>query len=142
MSPFKNFLCPSTNEVIKDSVVLESSQNYERTAIEYWFLRCIEDQDPTCPIMGQVLKSTEMKPNIGLTGAIEEWVSRNIEIQLKSTMQCLSEDQPLVDYVEWVLDVIYKILELKILGKSNRQLLWGTTINNTNLILRRNNLHK
>lgn len=112
MSPFKNFLCPLTKEVMKDPVVLESSQNYERTAIEYWFRRCIEDgRDPTCPVTGQVLKSTEMKPNIGLAGAIEEWVSRNIEIQLKSAVQCLSENQPPVDSVEWVLDVIYKISE-------------------------------
>ena len=112
MSPFRNFLCPLTKEVMKDPVVLESSQNYERTAIEYWFRRCIEDgRDPTCPVTGQVLNSTETKPNIGLAGAIEEWVNRSIEIQLKSAVQCLAENQPPVDSVERVLDIIYKISE-------------------------------
>lgn len=112
ISPFKNFLCPLTKEVMKEPVVLESSQTYERKAIEYWFERCIEDaRDPTCPVTGQVLKSLELKPNIGLAGAIEEWVNRNIEIQVKSAVQCLSEQPLKVDEVERVLDSIYKIAE-------------------------------
>uniref|UniRef100_A0A5B7C122 RING-type E3 ubiquitin transferase n=1 Tax=Davidia involucrata TaxID=16924 RepID=A0A5B7C122_DAVIN len=111
ISPFKNFLCPLTKEVMTDPVVLESSQTYERTAIEYWFERCIEDgRDPTCPVTGQVLKSLELKPNIGLAGAIEEWVTRNIDIQIKSAEQFLSQDPP-VDSLEQVLDNVYKISE-------------------------------
>ncbi|KAF8018811.1 hypothetical protein BT93_H3647 [Corymbia citriodora subsp. variegata] len=112
ISPFKNFLCPLTKEVMREPVVLESSQTYERKAIEYWFERCIEDaRDPTCPVTGQVLKSLELKPNIGLAGAIEEWVNRNIEIQVKSAVQCLSEESFKADDVERVLDSIYKIVE-------------------------------
>ncbi|GMG98350.1 hypothetical protein Nepgr_000190 [Nepenthes gracilis] len=110
--PFKNFLCPLTKEVMKDPVVLESSQTYERTAIEYWFQRCLEDgRDPTCPVTGQVLKSLEQMPNIGLAGAIEEWVNRNIEIQIKMAVRYLCEDPPSVDCIEGVLDSIYKISE-------------------------------
>ncbi|XP_010264614.1 PREDICTED: U-box domain-containing protein 44-like [Nelumbo nucifera] len=111
--PFKNFICPLTKEVMKDPVVLESSQTYERTAIEYWFKRCIEDgRDPTCPVTGQVLNSLEQKPNIGLAGAIEEWITRNIDIQIKSTVQLLSEGSlPSADCIERVLDNIYKISE-------------------------------
>ncbi|KAK3019279.1 hypothetical protein RJ639_004228 [Escallonia herrerae] len=83
ISPFKNFQCPLTKDVMKDPVVLESSQNYERTAIEFWFEQCIEDgREVTCPVTGQVLNSLELKPNIGLAGAIEEWVNRNIESQI------------------------------------------------------------
>lgn len=112
ISPFKNFLCPLTKEVMKEPVVLESSQTYERKAIKYWFERCIEDaRDLTCPVTGQVLKSLELKPNIGLAGAIEEWVNRNIEIQVKSAVQCLSEEPLKADTVERVLDSIYKIAE-------------------------------
>ncbi|KAI8574025.1 hypothetical protein RHMOL_Rhmol01G0321900 [Rhododendron molle] len=112
ISPFKNFLCPLTKEVMKHPVVLESSQNYERTAIEYWFERCIEDgRDPTCPVTGQVLKSLELKPNIGLAGAIEEWINRNVEIQIKLSVQCLSEESPSENCVERVLDHIYRISE-------------------------------
>lgn len=110
ISPFKNFLCPLTKDVMKEPVVLESSQTYERKAIEHWFERCIEDaRDPTCPVTGQVLKSLELKLNIGLAGAIEEWVNRNIEIQVKSAVQCLSEEHFKADDVERALDSIYKI---------------------------------
>nr|GMD61245.1 U-box domain-containing protein 44-like [Ipomoea batatas] len=112
ISPFKNFLCPLTKEVMRDPVVLESAQTYERTAIQYWFERCLEDgRDPTCPVTGLVLKSLELKPNIGLAGAIEEWVNRNVDIQIKSAVQCLSEDPPAVNLVERALDSMYKISE-------------------------------
>ncbi|XP_058110260.1 U-box domain-containing protein 44-like [Magnolia sinica] len=112
--PFKNFICPLTKEVMKDPVVLESSQTYERTAIKYWFDRCIEDgRDPTCPVTGQVLKTLEQKPNINLAGAIEEWLNRNIEIQIKAAVQHLGSEDPssLVESVERVLENVYKISE-------------------------------
>ncbi|KAK9734687.1 hypothetical protein RND81_04G157100 [Saponaria officinalis] len=112
ISPFKNFLCPLTKEVMKDPVVLESGQTYERTAIDYWFQRCLEDgRDPTCPVTGQALGSLEQKPNIGLAGAIEEWVNRNVEIQIKSNVKYLSEDPPSVECLERVMDSIYMISE-------------------------------
>ncbi|MCL7034547.1 hypothetical protein MKW94_021224 [Papaver nudicaule] len=118
IQPFRNFLCPLTKEVMKDPVVLESSQTYERSAIEYWFERCIEDgRDPTCPVTGQVLTSLEQKPNIGLAGAIEEWVNRNVDIQIKSAVECLDVEYPSggsplpVENIERVCDRIYKISE-------------------------------
>ncbi|KAF8402635.1 hypothetical protein HHK36_010724 [Tetracentron sinense] len=111
--PFKNFLCPLTKEVMKNPVVLESSQTYERTAIENWFDRCIADgRDPTCPVTGQILKSLEQSPNIGLAGAIEEWVSMNVGIQIKSAVQCFSEHSPpSLECIERSLDNIYTISE-------------------------------
>ncbi|KAK8352417.1 hypothetical protein V6Z11_A05G093600 [Gossypium hirsutum] len=110
--PFKNFLCPLTKEVMKEPVVLESSQTYERSAIEYWFERCLEDgRDPTCPVTGEVLKSLELKPNIGLAGAIEEWVNRNVEIEVKCAVEQLSKESMEAEGVERVLDVVYKISE-------------------------------
>lgn len=110
--PFKNFLCPLTKEVMKEPVVLESSQTYERTAIEYWFRRCLEDgRDPTCPVTGQVLKSLELKPNIGLAGAIEEWINRNVDIQVKLAVKHLSQESLDVDCIERVLDDVYRISE-------------------------------
>ncbi|KAL3518052.1 hypothetical protein ACH5RR_020641 [Cinchona calisaya] len=110
--PFKNFLCPLTKEVMKDPVVLESAQTYERTAINYWFERCLEDgREPTCPLTGMVLKSLELKPNIGLAGSIDEWVNRNIEVQIKRAVECLSEDSSSVDSIERVLDNLYRVSE-------------------------------
>lgn len=111
--PFKSFLCPLTKEVMRDPVVvLESSQAYERAAIEYWFERCIQDgREPTCPVTGTVLKSLELKPNIGLAGAIEEWVGRVVDYQIKSAVQYLSEEPLSVDHVERALDHVYKVSE-------------------------------
>lgn len=112
ISPFKNFLCPLTKEVMKEPVVLESSQTYEKAAIEYWFERCLEDgRDPTCPVTGQELESLELKPNIGLAGTIEEWLNRNVEIQVKIALQHLGEEPPSVDSIEKVVDNVYKISE-------------------------------
>lgn len=112
MQPFKNFLCPLTKEVMKNPVVLESSHTYEKTAIEYWFQRCVEDgRDPTCPVTGQVLQSLEQKPNRGLAGAIEEWVNRNVDAQIKFAVQCLSEDSPTADSIERVFINIFKVSE-------------------------------
>ncbi|XP_006843588.2 U-box domain-containing protein 43 isoform X1 [Amborella trichopoda] len=109
--PFKNFLCPLTKEVMKDPVVLESSQTYERSAIRYWFDLCVEDgRDPTCPVTGKVLKSLDQKPNIGLAGAIEEWVNRNVEIQIQSATENLSEEST-VECIERTLNNIYRTSE-------------------------------
>ncbi|XP_027111261.1 U-box domain-containing protein 44 [Coffea arabica] len=110
--PFKNFLCPLTKEIMKSPVVLESAQTYEKTAINYWFERCLEDgREPTCPVTGVVLKSLELKPNIGLAGAIDEWVTRNIEVQIKRAVEYLSEDSSSMDSIDRSLDSIYKISE-------------------------------
>ncbi|TXG74405.1 hypothetical protein EZV62_002984 [Acer yangbiense] len=111
--PFRNFTCPLTKEVMKEPVVvLESSQTYEKKAIEYWFERCSEDgRDPTCPVTGQVLKMPELKPNIRLAGAIEEWINRNVDVQVNTAVECFREQTLRVDCVEKVLDCIYRISE-------------------------------
>ncbi|KAL0919572.1 hypothetical protein M5K25_011672 [Dendrobium thyrsiflorum] len=111
--PFKSFICPLTKEVMKDPVVLESSQNYDRSAILKWFERCREDgRAPTCPMTGQEQVSLELKRNIGLAGAIEEWINRNIEVQIKVALQYLGEGGlSSAESVEKVLDSIYRISE-------------------------------
>ncbi|KAK4278566.1 hypothetical protein QN277_016397 [Acacia crassicarpa] len=112
ISPFRNFLCPLTKQVMKNPVVLETSQTYERTAIEYWFERCIQDaRDPTCPVTGKVLKSLELKPNIGLAGTIEEWVNRVVEHKVKSAAEHLTEEPLCIDHVEQALDNINRVSE-------------------------------
>lgn len=109
--PFKTFLCPLTKEVIKIPVVLESSQTYERSAIQHWFEHCREQgRDPTCPVTGQVLKSLELRPNISLSGTIQEWVDRNVDIRIKSAIQHLGSSASGED-CERALDDVYKISE-------------------------------
>ncbi|KAH9311648.1 hypothetical protein KI387_026683, partial [Taxus chinensis] len=109
--PFKTFLCPLTKEVMKDPVVLESSQTYERSAIQHWFAHCREQgRNPTCPVTGQVLKSMELRPNIGLYGTIQEWIERNVDVRIKTAIQQLGNSASLEDS-ERALDDIYKISE-------------------------------
>uniref|UniRef100_A0A0D6R4B5 RING-type E3 ubiquitin transferase n=1 Tax=Araucaria cunninghamii TaxID=56994 RepID=A0A0D6R4B5_ARACU len=109
--PFKTFLCPLTKEVMKDPVVLESSQTYERSAIQHWFAHCREQgRNATCPVTGQVLKSMELRPNIGLSGTIQEWVERNVDVRIKTAIQHLENSDSLEDN-ERALDDIYKISE-------------------------------
>ncbi|GAA0150718.1 ubiquitin-protein ligase [Lithospermum erythrorhizon] len=112
MISLKNFLCPLTQEVMKEPVVLETGQTYERIAIQHWFQRCAEDgRKPICPVSGTVLNQISLKPNIGLAGAIEEWVSRCVDIKIKYIVQCLSdEDSASDDKVEQALDATCKIL--------------------------------
>lgn len=111
--PYRNFLCPLTKEVMKDPVVLESLQTYERSAIDHWFERCLQDgREPTCPVSGQVLKTLALKPNLGLAGAIEEWMNRNIESQIRSATQILSEEGAFpLERVESAIDNVYRISE-------------------------------
>lgn len=65
---------------------------------------------PELPSNRQVLKSLELKPNIKLAGAIE-WVNRNVNVQVNKAVEVLSEENPLVDCIERVLDIVYKISE-------------------------------
>ncbi|KAK1264497.1 U-box domain-containing protein 44 [Acorus gramineus] len=115
--PFKNFICPLTKEVMREPVVvLETSQTYERVAIGYWFSRCIEDgRDPTCPVTGQALMNLEVKPNIGLAGAIEEWINRNVDAQIRLAMRCLEKGEGDVGYsvedVKRTLESVYRMLD-------------------------------
>ncbi|CAI0392477.1 unnamed protein product [Linum tenue] len=113
LSPFRNFLCPLTKEVMKEPVLLlESSQNYEKKAIQYWFTRCVEDgRDPTCPITGVVLKTLELKPNLGLAGAIDEWISRNVEVRVKSAVENIGREPVVAESIERALDNVYWISE-------------------------------
>lgn len=112
--PFKNFLCPLTKEVMRDPVTVpESAQTYERSAIKYWFDRCLEDgREPTCPVSGQVVRSLDLKPNIGLAGAIEEWINRNVDAQVNAAVQCLSNGELATsESIGRSLDAIYRISE-------------------------------
>nr|AFN53678.1 U-box domain-containing protein [Linum usitatissimum] len=113
LSPFRNFLCPLTKEYMKEPVVvLESSQNYDKKAILYWFSRCVEDgRDPTCPVTGMVLKTTELKPNLGLAGAIDEWICRNVEVRVNSSVEHISKEPFVKESIERALDSVYRISE-------------------------------
>jgi hypothetical protein len=63
---------------MEDPVVVESEMTYERQAIEQWFEACQQQgREPTCPVSGQIVKSTKVQPNVVLQRTIQEWTRRN-----------------------------------------------------------------
>jgi DNA repair exonuclease SbcCD ATPase subunit len=62
------FKCPITQEIMKDPVILETGQTYEREAIEKWL-----QEKRTDPATGQQLSSVMLIPNISLRKNIDEW---------------------------------------------------------------------
>lgn len=64
----QNFLCPITQEEMKDPVLAADGITYERTAIEKWF----SIGHDTSPMTRQVLTSKALIPNIALRAMIQE----------------------------------------------------------------------
>lgn len=84
IAPFDTFLCPLSKKVMKDPVFLQSERTYERSAIENWFNFCRQQGRPsTCPVSGQVLTSTELRPSLVLRHTIQEWEQRNVAIRIR-----------------------------------------------------------
>jgi len=69
---------------MKDPVVVESEMTYERQAIEQWFEACQQQgREPTCPVSGQIVQSTKVRPNVVLQRTIREWTRRNAVICMR-----------------------------------------------------------
>ena len=67
------FLCPITQEAMRDPVVTADGQTYEREAIERWILNQQRRGLPnTSPLTGEPLESTHLVPNVLLRGLIRE----------------------------------------------------------------------
>lgn len=89
--PLQSFICPITQDVMRDPVQIASGQTYERKAIERWFA----DGHTRCPT-GVELANTNMKSNIALKQSIAEWKDRNNNIRLDVAADLLrsaSEEQ-------------------------------------------------
>ena len=67
--PPKSFLCPITCELMMDPVIACDGHSYERSAIEKWLSKSRKS-----PMTGLNLESTVLIPNLGLKGAISEWL--------------------------------------------------------------------
>uniref|UniRef100_A0A8C4S159 WD repeat, SAM and U-box domain-containing protein 1 n=1 Tax=Erpetoichthys calabaricus TaxID=27687 RepID=A0A8C4S159_ERPCA len=66
----EEFLCPITQEIMKDPVIASDGYSYERTAIESW----INTKKHSSPMTNLQLKSTCMTPNRTLKMAINRWL--------------------------------------------------------------------
>ena len=64
----RGFVCPITQEIMKDPVCTIDGHSYDRVAIETWFERRI-----TSPLTGALLGSRTVFPNHALRSSIEEW---------------------------------------------------------------------
>ena len=65
----ESFLCPITQELMRDPVNTQDGHTYERSALEEWF----RTGQNTSPLTGLPLPDTRMTPNIALRNAITEW---------------------------------------------------------------------
>ena len=81
ITPPKHFLCPISQDVMKDPVLTTAFQTYERESIEKWFALGRR----TDPMTGQRLGSTALRPNGPLRDAIQEWQRCFPEMQQEAT---------------------------------------------------------
>jgi len=68
------YLCPITGEIMIDPVSDNEGISYEREAIEEWLRR----GNTTSPSTKQLLKLSDLRPNIALRKLIEDWQSKNL----------------------------------------------------------------
>ena len=69
-----SFLDPISQELMRDPVMVESGQVYDRASIVTWL-----QSSATDPLTGLELSSVELRPVHALRNAIEEWVSMQSE---------------------------------------------------------------
>lgn len=69
------FLCPITQEILIDPVMLEDGNTYERKAIELWF-----QKHSTSPLTNAVLKSKNLLPNLALKKLITDYIEANKDV--------------------------------------------------------------
>lgn len=92
------FLCPITQELMKDPVATSDGFVYERAAIQEWFTRC-PTTPPTSPMTGTPLTSVGLSPNVALRLAIEAYrLQRHVELpdmelsSVKEIVNSMAED--------------------------------------------------
>lgn len=97
---YDTFLCPLTQQVMREPVSLENGQTFERAAIQRWFQELKEKgKPPACPVTGVELKSSAIRPSVALQNTILEWTSRTELAQIENSRIALvfnsSDDQML-----------------------------------------------
>ncbi|KMZ60899.1 U-box domain-containing protein [Zostera marina] len=64
-----DFRCPISLDFMKDPVVVESGQTYDRDSMERW----IKSGHTTCPKTGQSLTTLRLVPNLAINNLIKQW---------------------------------------------------------------------
>merc|ERR1719445_1468513 len=65
----EHYICPITQELMNDPVIVSSGHTFERNAIIEWF----DDGNNLNPLTGQSLENNNVKPNYALKEAIKEY---------------------------------------------------------------------
>ena len=77
MMPRDNFVCPITQDIMIDPVIAKDGCSYERQSITQWL-----KSNSRSPTTNEELSCTDLVPNRALRTIIEDWKSRNLEVDL------------------------------------------------------------
>lgn len=70
--PPRHIVCPITMEIMKEPVVVQNGDSYEKVAIERWFA-----SNNTLPLTGESITNKTLFPNRSLKIYISWWLTRN-----------------------------------------------------------------
>jgi len=68
-SEIEAFLCPISQELMRDPVVTPYGHCYERKSIEDWL-----EKSNSCPLTGKKLSKEDLIPNYSMKNAIEQYL--------------------------------------------------------------------
>jgi hypothetical protein len=112
---YDTFICPLTKQLMQDPVTLESGQTYERSAIKRWFQECLDSGRPTvCPITGEQVHTTSLKPSLALRNTIDEWTGRNEQARVDIAGQLINAADSSKE------DVLFALNDLQALCRKNK----------------------
>jgi len=77
-----DYACPISLAIMRDPVVTDDGQSYERTEIEAWFKSQREANEPLTSPLRAPLKSAQLVPNHSLRRAIEAAVEAELRTEL------------------------------------------------------------
>jgi hypothetical protein len=84
MTNIECFVCIISLDMMDDPVTTPAGHSYERAAIEQWI-----DMEGNDPLTRQPLVKADLRPNIALRGAINEW--KNLDDQWQQRVEQLKE---------------------------------------------------
>jgi len=84
-----SFYCPITDELMKDPVIDNDGNSYERSAIEEWLSR-----SATSPITRGPLNASDLKPNRALRSAIEAEIQSGKQLEARRPKAVSSQNAP------------------------------------------------
>lgn len=112
--PPLEFICPITQDIMKDPVIDNEGVSYERSAIEEWLNR----GNSTSPATNRPLRKEDLRANLALRSQIESFLDGNLIINNPSST---SSSSSTTDQGNNNVPLIPKILDVKITkSKKNR----------------------